>query len=399
MSGLLGGLFSYGDGLKRKLKDVVNDPIGNINQFVGQLGDQTRANNTAMDVAGFGLGPQPTISATADTRPSIGYSTPKTVTQAQRDAAQLQVAQNASNAGIAAATVWHGSPHKFDKFDASKIGTGEGAQAYGHGLYLAESPTVATEYRNALTGNHNLDKYQFTVNGNPTDSAVAKAVVRNGSPEAFIKTMQPKLDSLTQKAAKASKEELIPGLSDYDIAMEELKSHKAMIDEARGYIGKTVKSEPLGSLYKVDLPDEHIAKMLDWDKPLSQQHPDVLSAMGYHNQPRNFEAEAKAVYGTPEYAKLEKMMDTRVGSSAVPDVTGGEWYRSTDDLLRGSNADEAGRSEYLKSLGIPGIRYLDGGSRGTGAGTSNFVVFPGNEGLLQILERNGQPMNQFVGVK
>ena len=36
-----------------------------------------------------------------------------------------------------------------------------------------------------------------------------------------------------------------------------------------------------------------------------------------------------------------------------------------------------------------GIRYLDGNSRGAGAGTSNYVVFPGEEGLLTILERNG----------
>lgn len=34
-----------------------------------------------------------------------------------------------------------------------------------------------------------------------------------------------------------------------------------------------------GSLYKVDLPDEHIAKMLDWDKPLSQQAPGVTEAL------------------------------------------------------------------------------------------------------------------------
>ena len=45
------------------------------------------------------------------------------------------------------AIVYHGSPHKFDRFDASKIGTGEGAQAYGHGLYLAESPDVAQSYK------------------------------------------------------------------------------------------------------------------------------------------------------------------------------------------------------------------------------------------------------------
>jgi hypothetical protein len=38
---------------------------------------------------------------------------------------------------------YHGSPYSFDKFDASKIGTGEGAQAYGHGLYFAENEGVA----------------------------------------------------------------------------------------------------------------------------------------------------------------------------------------------------------------------------------------------------------------
>ena len=38
---------------------------------------------------------------------------------------------------------YHGSPHDFDRFDLSKIGTGEGAQAYGHGLYFAENEGVA----------------------------------------------------------------------------------------------------------------------------------------------------------------------------------------------------------------------------------------------------------------
>lgn len=42
--------------------------------------------------------------------------------------------------------VYHGSPYEFEKFDTSKIGTGEGAQSYGHGLYVAENPEVAQEY-------------------------------------------------------------------------------------------------------------------------------------------------------------------------------------------------------------------------------------------------------------
>jgi hypothetical protein len=46
---------------------------------------------------------------------------------------------------------YHGSPHKFDRFDMSKIGTGEGAQAYGSGLYLAEAEPVAKKYRDKLS--------------------------------------------------------------------------------------------------------------------------------------------------------------------------------------------------------------------------------------------------------
>ena len=45
---------------------------------------------------------------------------------------------------------YHGSPHSFDQFDTSKIGTGEGAQAYGHGLYFAENEGTARQYRDQL---------------------------------------------------------------------------------------------------------------------------------------------------------------------------------------------------------------------------------------------------------
>ena len=45
-------------------------------------------------------------------------------------------------------------------------------------------------------------------------------------------------------------------------------------------------------------------------------------------------------------------------------------------------------AEFYKNAGIPGIRYLDAGSRGQGgSGTRNFVVFPGEEKKVKILER------------
>ena len=51
-----------------------------------------------------------------------------------------------------AMTLFHGTPHKFNKFDLSAIGTGEGAQAFGHGLYFAENPGVAGQYKDTLGG-------------------------------------------------------------------------------------------------------------------------------------------------------------------------------------------------------------------------------------------------------
>ena len=55
-----------------------------------------------------------------------------------------------NNPNILMQSAWHGSPHTFDKFSTSAIGTGEGAQAYGHGLYFAENEGVARGYRDAL---------------------------------------------------------------------------------------------------------------------------------------------------------------------------------------------------------------------------------------------------------
>ena len=56
--------------------------------------------------------------------------------------ADFQAAAKAINPTVA----YHGSPYDFDAFDSGKIGTGEGAQSYGHGLYFAEHPEVAKDY-------------------------------------------------------------------------------------------------------------------------------------------------------------------------------------------------------------------------------------------------------------
>lgn len=248
------------------------------------------------------------------------------------------------------AIVWHGSPHKFDKFDSSKIGTGEGMQAYGHGLYLAESDEVAKGYQKTLSDDGFLvgDK---VFDPSSLQHMNVRSVARRGD-----------LDAAIAKAQEmASSGSPVSGMAAQDLArLREI--------QAAGGMQKNT-----GALYKVDLPDEHIAKMLDWDKPLSQQSKEVQRAI------------AKTKTMLPPNA-----MDDLGGDLSLmygPDVTPKDFLNTWESF-----GQKAGGEEALKKLGVPGVRYLDGGSRGAGQGTSNFVVFPGNEGLLSILERNGQPL-------
>jgi hypothetical protein len=128
-----------------------------------------------------------------------------------------------------------------------------------------------------------------------------------------------------------------------------------------------------GSLYKVDLPDTKISKMLDWDKPLSQQAPEVQTAMD-----KAFQLHLGRI---PQVNK-----DTFTGAQAYTMLTGGT------SGMQGYENIAAQGSKALRQAGIPGIKYLDATSRGAGTGTRNFVTFPGEEKTLTILERNGQPM-------
>ena len=65
--------------------------------------------------------------------------------------------------------VYHGSPHQFDEFDPGQIGTGEGAQAYGHGLYVAEADDVGQAYRQQLSGQNEGYLYEGYLSGRPSE--------------------------------------------------------------------------------------------------------------------------------------------------------------------------------------------------------------------------------------
>lgn len=81
-------------------------------------------------------------------------------TQSSRPLTQRDVARALEQLG------YHGSPYQFDRFTLSHIGSGEGAQAHGWGLYFALSRAVAEGYRKRLELNA-IQEREITYKGRP----------------------------------------------------------------------------------------------------------------------------------------------------------------------------------------------------------------------------------------
>jgi hypothetical protein len=271
-----------------------------------------------------------------------------------------QLLSDLAKGTISPATVFHGSPHKFTKFDSSKIGTGEGAQVYGHGLYLAENPAVAKEYSK-------LDPV-----GGPIPSPLRFISGQEVQPGTGAYKAASLLDTMTlpqaRKMVDGWMKDARPDQVEY---FQEVASTLASIPKK----SEVKQAKPGGNLYQVDLPDEQIAKMLDYDKPLSKQpeyiKQQLLDLIEYE--------------GLPEYLRKDIVEDRGLNTG----------QRVYEELVKTLGSDKAA-SEALRQASIPGIRYLDEGSRGVGKGTSNFVVFPGMEDTLRIEKINDSPLDLFL---
>ena len=414
-----------------------------------------------------------------------------------------QVVRDAAEAeGILA---YHGSPHDFDKFSTSAIGTGEGAQVYGRGLYFAQKKGVAQSYRDSLSNNasFDLDRDVQLFGKPPSHFSVAFNDLVDDSPANLAK-IHKSLTSYDQAHAidsalfdlEADVDAMVsnhggfkPGddISGYaynhyenlDLPIIErrigelraegnqemvdhfverrnqIKSLMALIDSGDLKIKAPGNSQP-GKMYKVRIkttPD----KLLDWDKPILDQ-PDIIAKIS----PDGAKALQKYADAKKELNDLHDTMvkaqdaglppDQRMGIYADlvaakrkvdgadinvrgalgvnPDATGGQFYKAQidkrardavkvtrlddgtyevhdtvnnrktierNDVLADSVrrmwaredpfSHEAAAVDLMKTSGIPGIKYLDGMSRGRGKGTHNFVVFDDN--IIDVLKKWG----------
>ncbi|HTP30257.1 MAG TPA: hypothetical protein VMK12_31945 [Anaeromyxobacteraceae bacterium] len=292
---------------------------------------------------------------------------------------------------------FHGSPHDFDAFSLHHVGTGEGGQAYGWGLYFAGRKEVAEHYRRRLAPDPSL-----LINGREVEKPSAEEVFNGTAPEKTLgrriadlakahldlghdftdaQVFDEVLNQITD-AIEVSERHL-RGLKESGAEKAELASEErvvsglqAQLEELRRLLANESLSirRQQGQLYSVDIPDD--SELLDYDKTVDQQSPSVTAAL---------KAIAKEVFGDESLDDSSEYDRKRGAPPKYP--TGREFYGTVGDYLaRAESADPSEDlatsmkrvSEFFARHGIPGLSYLDRDSRQNqqdGSPSRNYVIW------------------------
>ncbi|MDB6133747.1 MAG: hypothetical protein JWM59_1990 [Verrucomicrobiales bacterium] len=218
-----------------------------------------------------------------------------------------------------AITAYHGTPHQVDRFSTRNIGTGEGRQSFGWGIYFAQSRRTAEWYQEALSD------LEMTADGAPYDAnnerhLAGSFVTEHGTPAEAIAYLEGRIADYESRPASAQ------------WARDQAASYRRQAELIQNGDFAHVVEKATGNLYTVEIiPDE--SEFLDWDG--GENSPAVREALG----------RASVAAGYPEDAA-----DSADGQGLMFD-------------FRTIGSPQA-VSEFLLAHGIRGIKYLDGVSRG-----------------------------------
>ena len=280
-------------------------------------------------------------------------------------------------------TALHASPHSFRKFDTAFMGKGEGAQAYGWGLYFAENPEVNRSYLNQFAQDKATWRFRELEASNVDDMArglrdriVFPEHVNRFEPgvlDAVYSVLGDLSDARGDKGKiEAIKEELREdirineGYSDqYPQAKRQADAENIAYQYLLDHLDEIEVRTGMPSNYRVELNVEDYldfmegGELLFWDK-------------GYGSSTTSRIGDWLLDEGKEEAYSLFNDKDPENGY-----WMGGKIYRSLEDAL--GSPREA--SEFLLRHGVKGIRYADGFSRWKAEEkqTYNYVIFDGND--------------------
>lgn len=297
------------------------------------------------------------------------------------DALSKEKSQDAENTH--AQLAYHGTPHMFDHFDLTHIGSGYGVQAHGWGLYFAANKNIANAYKEAMEipegekilymngkkytiadSQHLRNVETSEIESDRLINAAGTMVVREGSIEGALKRLHSLANRQKGSNGRGAK------MTADSIALLEQRNTK-------------YEAEPSTSrVYAVDIPESNT--MLDEQKPISEQPAKVKRAI--YNM----------VYGTEIPTNSTKSILTdknqphinktgTIDLSTLNKMTGKELY---SQLANSIQHNQKSVSLLLNKYGIKGITY-DGGIDGR-----CYVVF--DDQAIAIQQRYDTALNSHM---
>ena len=265
---------------------------------------------------------------------------------------------------------FHGSPlpEHIDKFDPQFLGTGQGAHSYSFGHYSAQNPAVADDYRRALSAKKIKDDF-------------LRAVPEDGDGAEVMDALQ-QFDPRQQQLLRALNSNDWLGYDYPSQAIAQTMKRDGLVGyDANEALARARNN--LGTGYELEIAHPE-TNLMNWDGFAHRDQPAGVSALlesvrGRSADPANYR-NYSGHYPSQDVAMQWNAHE--LNKNNVP--TGADLWRA----MAAMDAPEAAAKQFLEA-GVPGVRYLDSGSRGTAGGTRNYVMFPGTEDSIRILRKYG----------
>lgn len=300
-------------------------------------------------------------------------------------------------------SAWHGSPHDFDEFDLGAIGTGEGNQVHGWGLYFAKDKKVSKQYKDVLSKLQGSNKSSLFKVEIPNETELLpeqypisgySRYVRDSLKNGLHKMSEEQLERFTSLLIKYHKGSIIGDeridkyiqFMDIGYIISELHNKNKTIND----ISK-IKKRNIDRFLKSVGIDENIDTIASNEDLLEN----VYKKFRYDLYPQyekekqlEREREEKAISNvkTDVYGALEKTnIDGKQLYSFLSHALGDDEHFNLHNV---KNAKKA--SEFLNSIGIKGI-YYDGEQDGR-----CYVVF--DDKAIKVIEKYNQSINGMTEI-
>lgn len=299
-----------------------------------------------------------------------------------------------ANSNIFYQSAWHGSPHDFDTFDLGAIGTGEGNQVHGWGLYFAKDKKVSDLYRRELSLIHDVDKGTlFKVDVPDTKEMIDEQQSLN----ILSKETKQNLNAAINALPEQEKEVFINEYTNSPLfnhyakkGIDELGSKFNQLDTEYNllkdkYLDKYIEGE-LNTITQRTI--NRLAEKYNIDLKALKENPDSIKDVKNQLDTMWFNAFTEYGMASKKYreiywGKYKEDFSTLLNDSGI---NGRDFYLALSKALGGAKK----ASEHLNEYGVKGITYV-----GEQDGRC-YVVF--DDKAIKVIEKYNQSINGMTEI-